>query len=124
MPRSCFLLSETFKHDEKGLSCKGLLKSHYNKIPITRPHPCRLINLTNRPVQISAFFAQENGEDVNVEDAAHTHEISYLEGLNTVETHLQNFEQQGASVMDLLFLRRRCDGIANRRGTIESYAFL
>ncbi|GFT91451.1 hypothetical protein TNCV_4286061 [Trichonephila clavipes] len=57
----------------------------------------------------------ENDEDVNVEDTKPTLKISHSEGIKAVETTLQYFAQQGASVMDLLFLRRLYDEAANTR---------
>ncbi|XP_023231971.1 jerky protein homolog-like [Centruroides sculpturatus] len=58
----------------------------------------------------------ENNEDVDVEDSTvQAPKISHSEGLKAVETALQYFEQQGASVMDLLFLRRLRDEAAKRR---------
>ncbi|GFU20825.1 hypothetical protein TNCV_5059591 [Trichonephila clavipes] len=54
-------------------------------------------------------------DEVYVEDIIHTPKISLSEGLKTAETELQYFEQQGASVMDLLFLRRLRDETANCR---------
>ncbi|GFT66405.1 hypothetical protein TNCV_3208461 [Trichonephila clavipes] len=53
----------------------------------------------------------ENAEDVNVEDTEQTPKISHIEGPKAVETSLRYFEQ-GASVMDLLFLRRLRDETA------------
>ena len=55
-------------------------------------------------------------EDVDVEDSTvQAPKISHSEGLKAVETTLQYFEQQGASVLDLLFLRRLRDEAAKRR---------
>ncbi|GFX86233.1 uncharacterized protein TNCV_2561151 [Trichonephila clavipes] len=44
----------------------------------------------------------ENGEDINIEDAAETPKTSHSEGLGAVKTALQYFDQQGVSIMDLL----------------------
>ncbi|GFR09827.1 jerky protein homolog-like [Trichonephila clavata] len=56
----------------------------------------------------------ENDADIKVEDPVQTPKISHSEGLKAVETTLQYFEQQGASVMDLMFLRRLRDEAAKR----------
>lgn len=62
----------------------------------------------------------ENDEDIDDEDiTVQTPKISHSEGLKAVETALQYFEQQGASVMDLLFLRRLRDEAAKRRAQCE-----
>ncbi|GFW50531.1 hypothetical protein TNCV_2888341 [Trichonephila clavipes] len=47
-----------------------------------------------------------------VEDTHQIPKLSHSEGLKAVETTLSYFEQQGASVMDLLFLRRLRDEAA------------
>ncbi|GFV81599.1 hypothetical protein TNCV_1702561 [Trichonephila clavipes] len=47
-----------------------------------------------------------NDEDIEVEETVQTPNISHSERLRAVETTFQVFEQRGASVMDLLFLRR------------------
>ncbi|GFV70222.1 hypothetical protein TNCV_843411 [Trichonephila clavipes] len=54
----------------------------------------------------------ENDEDVNFEDTVQTPKISHRGGLKAVETSLQYFELQDASVMDLLFLRHLLDEAA------------
>ncbi|GFU24028.1 DUF4817 domain-containing protein [Trichonephila clavipes] len=56
----------------------------------------------------------ENNEDVNVEDTVQTPKVSRSEGLKTVETVLQYFEQS-ASVIDLMFFSRLSDEAAKRR---------
>ncbi|GFV51115.1 hypothetical protein TNCV_4743921 [Trichonephila clavipes] len=44
-------------------------------------------------------------DDVDVEDIVQTPIIPHSEGLKAAETALRYFEQQGVSVIDLLFLR-------------------
>ncbi|GFV54027.1 hypothetical protein TNCV_3724601 [Trichonephila clavipes] len=56
-----------------------------------------------------------NDEDLSVVDTVQTLKISRKEGLKAVETTLQHFKQQSASVEDLLFLCRLRDEVAKRR---------
>ncbi|GFT24155.1 transposable element Tcb1 transposase [Trichonephila clavipes] len=57
-------------------------------------------------------------EDVNGEDTVQTPEILHSEDLKTVETTQHYFEQQGASIMDLVFLSSSsCSGSRVRSTT-------
>ncbi|GFX49084.1 hypothetical protein TNCV_786401 [Trichonephila clavipes] len=47
-----------------------------------------------------------NDEDIEVEETVQTPNISHSERLRAFGTTFQFFEERGASVMDLLFLRR------------------
>ncbi|GFX57966.1 hypothetical protein TNCV_3069331 [Trichonephila clavipes] len=57
----------------------------------------------------------ENEEDVNAKNIVQIPKILHSERLKVVETVIQYFEQQGASVMDLLYLRRLREEAAKRR---------
>ncbi|GFV80413.1 hypothetical protein TNCV_2149471 [Trichonephila clavipes] len=50
----------------------------------------------------------KNYEEVNVEDTVQTPKVSFSEGVKAIETVIQFFEQQGASVMNSPFLHRLC----------------
>ncbi|GFS47286.1 hypothetical protein TNCV_4862611 [Trichonephila clavipes] len=72
---------------------------------ISRQHSCTVSDAEIIAVSTIIEKMPENNEDVNVEDTIQTPKISHNERLKAVETSLQYFEQQGASVMDLLSLR-------------------
>lgn len=54
-----------------------------------------------------------------MEDDGKVEKMSHSEGLKAVEGALCYFEQQGASAMDILFLRRLRDEAARRRTQCE-----
>lgn len=58
----------------------------------------------------------ESEDPINNEEQ---HKMSHSEGLKAVEGALQYFEQQGASPMDILFLRRLRDEAAKKRAQCE-----
>ncbi|GFV52110.1 hypothetical protein TNCV_1093271 [Trichonephila clavipes] len=58
----------------------------------------------------------ENDETVNIEDSACTSNTSHSKRLKAVESAFQYFRQQGALVMNLLFVRHLRDEAAKRRG--------
>ncbi|GFW95361.1 transposable element Tcb2 transposase [Trichonephila clavipes] len=80
--------------------------------------PLQVENSKCRLVEGLAFSVNEkmpeNDEDVNSEGTVQTPKISHSEGLKPTETTLQYFEQQGASTMDLLFLRHLRNESAKR----------
>ncbi|GFV73190.1 hypothetical protein TNCV_2374621 [Trichonephila clavipes] len=54
-------------------------------------------------------------DEVRLEYTVQSPQLSYNEGLKAVEAILQYFEQQGASVMNSLFLRRLRDEAVKRK---------
>ncbi|GFU63316.1 hypothetical protein TNCV_661501 [Trichonephila clavipes] len=62
-----------------------------------------------------------NDEDVNVEDIEQTPKISHSKRLKAVDIVLQYFEEQGASVMEALFLRRLRDEAVKHKSELLSF---
>ncbi|PRD19575.1 UNVERIFIED_CONTAM: hypothetical protein NCL1_56969, partial [Trichonephila clavipes] len=72
----------------------------YNSRTIPSKTLCQMKKLSLQSQLIKKML--ENGEDINIEDAAETPKTSHSEGLGAVKTALQYFDQQGVSIMDLL----------------------
>ena len=62
---------------------------------------------------------EDESEDEEMEDNGKVKKMTHSEGLKAAEGMLRYLEEQGASAMDILFLRRLRDEAARRRNECE-----
>ncbi|GFV78217.1 hypothetical protein TNCV_1036851 [Trichonephila clavipes] len=85
---------------------------------ITRPHPCRSTPHGQTRSRSRIEKCRKVNDGVNVEDIVQIPKVSHCERLKAVKTTIQYFEQ-GALVMDLIFLRLLHDETANAACSTE-----